>query len=800
MANLPRFRVIRSLPVFRDPPATRSAGTYLASGCRYAESFLRSTAILLAALSIVFCSVAHAWTAPTAHFSVGEITVASGLNSLYGVAVDGNGNLYVANALTNQVLKETLSGGVYTQSTVGSALNLPQGVAVDGSGNVYIADTGNNRVLKETPSGNTYIQSVVVTAIGTFPEGVAVDINGNVYIADYGDGQVVKETPGPGGIYAQTVVPTPGLHLQVAVAVDAQGNVYIADSGNNEVEKETLSGGTYTQSLVTESASGPRGVAVDAQGNVYVTDSGDALVLKDTPVAGAYSETTLLYIGLEDPYGIAVDGSGNNVYVADNGLRSVLKVLLPPANFGSVNALSTSPAIPLTFIFDTGGTLGTPAVLTLGAANRDFRDTGAGTCSSNLPSHTYRAGDYCNINVTIIPESSGVILGAAELLDSSGNVLATAPLTATGVGPQVTFVPGTPATLASALSEPLGVAVDGSGNVFVVAVGNDTVYKETLSGGPGPRVYSQTTILSGLLAPADLAVDGSGNLYIPNASVVYKETLSNGVYSKSTVVTGLTSLLGIAVDGEGNLYLASGGGHVFKETLTNGSYNQTQIGTGFTSPSGVAVDGSGNVYITDTSSGDVYKETLQASGSYLQSTVATAISTPQSVAVDGGGNLYIAAAGTGDVYKEALQADGSYVQTTMASGLPSLGWVALDRNGNLYVSNEAASGSVSKIDVADGSALTFAATAVGSTSSDSPQTVTVSNIGTAALSFPGLDVPNPASFSPASRWITRPPAPRSPLRAPLAVWQRAAPVSTPSISLRRLWEPSVVVWTSWIPT
>jgi hypothetical protein len=58
------------------------------------------------------------------------------------IAVDGAGNIYLADGLNARVVKETLSGGAYTQSTVGTGLTQPSGVAVDGAGNVYIADTG----------------------------------------------------------------------------------------------------------------------------------------------------------------------------------------------------------------------------------------------------------------------------------------------------------------------------------------------------------------------------------------------------------------------------------------------------------------------------------------------------------------------------------------------------------------------------------------------------------------------------------------------------------------------------------
>ena len=95
------------------------------------------------------------------------------------------------------MVKETLSGGSYTESTVANrAVNGlwgPNGVAVDGSGNVYIADMNNNRAVKETPSGGSYTQSIVDSSLNS-PGGVAVDGLGNVYIADTVNNRVLQET------------------------------------------------------------------------------------------------------------------------------------------------------------------------------------------------------------------------------------------------------------------------------------------------------------------------------------------------------------------------------------------------------------------------------------------------------------------------------------------------------------------------------------------------------------------------------------------------------------------------------
>ena len=102
-----------------------------------------------------------------------------------GVAVDGSGNVYVAD-YDNSAVKEMPAGCASSScvTTLGGGFSYPKGVAVDGSGNVYVADNGNSAV-KEMPAGCAS-SSCVTTLGGGFnnPSGVAVDASGNVYVAD----------------------------------------------------------------------------------------------------------------------------------------------------------------------------------------------------------------------------------------------------------------------------------------------------------------------------------------------------------------------------------------------------------------------------------------------------------------------------------------------------------------------------------------------------------------------------------------------------------------------------------------
>ena len=130
-------------------------------------------------------------------------------------------------------------------------------MAVDGRDNLYIADTANGRVLKETLSGSLYTESTIADRAGYVlesPRGVAVDAGGNVYISDIGNDDVVKETLAYGGYHVSTIAgPETGLYFPFSVAVDALGNVFIADYDHSRIVMETPFANRYSQSIVPSS-------------------------------------------------------------------------------------------------------------------------------------------------------------------------------------------------------------------------------------------------------------------------------------------------------------------------------------------------------------------------------------------------------------------------------------------------------------------------------------------------------------------------------------------------------------------
>ncbi len=663
----------------------------------------KSTMPLVAALLLSVCACMHAQT-PSAHFSGVQRSFPNPATYPYGLAIDKSGNIFVTDNDYDGASVISYDNGQYAYSTSLGSFQQPWGIAVDANGNVYVVENGAQDVIKETATSTPY---------GTY--------------------------------YTASVLPINGLSSPYGIAVDSAGDVYFSDIGYGHVLKETPSGNGYTESTVADNLPyEPVGVAVDGSGNVYILclflgGSQEYNVLKETPTAGGYVQSNVGFSPYQNPYGIAVDAAGN-VFIDSPSLSGLVELSPAPADFGMVNVAGGGASFTMIFTFDSGATLGTPQVGTQGAPALDFTDRGSGSCTYHGGGNVFNPGDACSLDVVFRPQFPGLRKGAADLLDSAGNLLATAYVTGAGGGPQPAFPPGRQSEMETNLGHPEGVAVDAAGNVFVADNQRGVVYKEARSG--------NTIVASGLNRPAAVAIDGAGNLFVATAAGLYQETLLAGSYLQKALVTNLTDLTGVAVDGDGNLYLSSSAtGNVHKLTLAIGdAYTQSAFGFGITHPGGMAVDGSGTIFVTDPQQGNVYRETPQANGSYQQTTVASGLAGPQNVAVDGGGDLYITSPLNGEIYQETPDGHGGYVQSIAISNLDQPWGIGLDSLGNLYVS--LTTGELRKVDVADPPIINFTRTPVGSTSSDGPQLVTLVNLGNATLSIPALSSGDNPSITP----------------------------------------------------
>lgn len=298
-----------------------------------------------------------------------------------GVAMDPSGNLLVADQ-TNSTIRKVSSDGVVstlagsatmtgsTDGTRGAArFFYPFSVAVDQDGNVFVADEYNNTIRQVTSAGVVTTLAGFAGADGSadgsggsarffYPAGVAVSGRGNILVADQINNTIRQVTraglvttlAGNPAVFGSTdgTGNAARVNQPDGVAVDASGNVFVADVVNCTIRKVTSAGVVTTLAGSPGSVGStdgigsaarfayPAGLALDGKGNLFVTDSGNHTIRK---VTSAGVVTTLAgspgHYGIQDgvgsearftyPSGVAVDAQGN-VYVAEETSNTIRKV------------------------------------------------------------------------------------------------------------------------------------------------------------------------------------------------------------------------------------------------------------------------------------------------------------------------------------------------------------------------------------------------------------------------------------------------------------------------------------------
>ena len=232
--------------------------------------------------------------------------------------------------------------------------------------------------------------------------------------------------------------------------------------------------------------------------------------------------------------------------------------------------------------------------------------------------------------------------------------------------------------LTTGLSNPIGITVDSSGNVYVIDQNHDAI-KEIAADS-----HSVTTLLSGLGSPGGLAIDSIGNLYFSNATTDSIEKISATTHATTSVLnTGNTDAFSIALDSSGDIYLADHTANKILEYAAGNLAVTTILSSGIKSLAGIAVDAAGDVFFADSGSNTI-KE-MSAGSHTATSILAKGLNKPQGIALDSFGNLYITDTGNNAVKEIAA---GSHLVTTLdTAGLNAPKGIAIDSTGNVYVTN-----------------------------------------------------------------------------------------------------------------
>jgi sugar lactone lactonase YvrE len=450
-----------------------------------------------------------------------------------GIASTSSGSVYVADtgnhairAMASPGVVTTLAGGAGQMGSVDGTgaqalFAYPYGLAVDGAGNLFIADSGNNTIRKATATGAVTTFAGSAGPLGgsadgsgaaarfSSPSGMAVDASGNIFVADAGNSTIRKISAG-GAV--TTFAGTAGsagssdgtgaaarFNAPEGVAVDAVGNVYVADTRNDTIRKITA-GGTVTtlagvagQTGTGDGAggsarfNGPCAVAVDILGNVYVADFFNATI---RAINTSNTVTTLAgsagHVGFADgagavarfnqPYGLAIDGSGN-LYVADTYNRAVREIS-PGGSVTTLNGAQCRFYYPQGIAVDGSGNLF--------VADGDNQAISAGAAVVAPPGGAAVASE----SVTAGQNTNFTIGAAAASTDYQWQMSMDAGATWSNVGDDATFGGATTTTLTvtnstvSMSGEDFRAQLSNTAGSSVSGTGTLTVSGSVTGGGP----------------------------------------------------------------------------------------------------------------------------------------------------------------------------------------------------------------------------------------------------------------------------------------------------------------------------
>ena len=390
------------------------------------------------------------------------------------------------------------------------------------------------------------------------------------------------------------------------VAVDLAGDVYVADTFNNAV-KEVLPDGTIK--TIGSGFTGPNGVAIDQAGDLFVADTHNNRVVElsvptvvATPLTLSGSTATAVSGAIN---GLA---AGTTYYfrtVATNAAGTV--VASSPQSFTTLT-LPTVSITPVSAISATGATLNGSVDPNGSAATVSFQYS---TDSTFTPTNS------SNLTKVLLSAPAAVAAnGSGDLFVISGYSSV-----------YELFPDNSTMQIGSGFNNPLGVAVDNAGDVFVADTGNNSV-KEVLAGG------TIKTIGSGFSNPSGVAVDLAGDVFVADTgNFAFKEVLPNGTI-KTLGIASSSYPYSIAVDAAGDLFACDGSSII--EFLTNGT--KKTIASGFPGIKGISVDSFGDVFAAEYNNTSVLE--VLPSG-IVRNINAGNLLGPSGTAVNAAGILYV---------------------------------------------------------------------------------------------------------------------------------------------------------------
>jgi mucin-19 len=624
-------------------------------------------------------------------------------NSPYGVCIDSTGILYVTEFNGHRVRRINLSRAVTTYAGTGTAgstnatgtnasFNNPSGICIDTSGNLYVNEyTG---CLVRRVSTSQVVTTLAGGGVSGSTDGVGtnarfwdmfmscIDSQNNILLLDrnhrvrkVSQSGVVTTLAGSGtATFLDGIGTNAGFNVPVGICTDSLGVVYVADYTNNRVRMITppmnvttfagSSQGFSDGTGISSQLNTPSGIAMDASGNMYVTEAGSRRIRKITPtgvvtlLAGngtsGFSDATGTNALFNNPQGIVVVPSGNNIYVSDTGNNRIrvitsaglVTTLAGQATAGFSDATGTNALFnePRGIAIDVNGNI----YVADRGNNRIRRVTASGVVTTFAGSGTATYFDAVGTN-------AGFRSPWGIAVDTNGNVYVNE--NNTGIIRKIS-----PTAVVTSFSSgygdiQLGIVPDVYGNVFV----NDFNTLNIVSPSGVRRAISGTSSAldgigtnAGLSRPQGIVIDANGNLFTADSLNHRIRKISN--------LSSVTYNLDVGMSSSNTAAFA-----VRYNSFGTAQWSLTMDGAATDATMALATDNSQNLYMAG------YYGPNQAT--FYQGNTPSIVSLRETTSNSMG--AFCSKADSNGIFNWAVSMDGA--TTDQALG------VAADTSGNVYV-------------------------------------------------------------------------------------------------------------------
>ena len=511
------------------------------------------------------------------------------------MAISGNGTLYVSVPQQGKVYAIVPGVSSTALTFTGATLSQPSGVAIDGSGNLYVADAQANRIIRSALDGSS-ATVLPLTGLATplsAPEGLALDTTGNLFIADTGHQRIVQVALATGA--ASPVTVTGALFFNFyGLTVDASGTLYVADTSNHRIERIAPGGAAAAILTPNFAFSAPTGVILATNGDLIVADNNTGLVRITRS-----SPTSPLNFPTPTPVGNLDAADGAKSVTLQNIGNAPLQLTVPsgtntnPSSSSAAFAATSASTCPLLTSTSTAasGQLASGIVCNYAVA---FTPTAIGANTGTLSVVSLPTGAAAPVTQTVLLSGTGLGTVDAFLVTAPATALTGTPVSFT-VTARLNGLTGTSyrGTINLTSTDPAAVFLGGTSYTFTAVdagvhtftapangirfgtVGTFTITaKDTASASTGTS--NPIVVSHGVITPTLTLASSLNPIFISNNT-----TLTATLTASSGTPTGTITFFDGAVS-LGSGAVSNGAASITTSFLATGTHNIVAVYSGDT--------------------------------------------------------------------------------------------------------------------------------------------------------------------------------------------------------------------------